>query len=230
MPAHGLFITGTDTDCGKTLVTLGLMRAFAARGERVLGMKPVAAGASVGPRGLRNDDAVQLLAAGSIRVDYATLNPYCFEPAIAPHIAAAEAGVDVDPARVLACRDRLARQCDRLLVEGAGGWRVPLSPAEDPHGPDMAGVAGELAYPVILVVGMRLGCLNHALLTAESIVARGPGLAGWVANRIDPAMQRFEANLATLEASLPAPLLGRVPFLTEPSAGEVARHLSLAGL
>ena len=225
MPARGLFVTGTDTDCGKTLVTLGLMRAFTAAGERVLALKPVAAGASPGPAGLRNDDALRLQAAGHAAVDYAVLNPYCFAPAIAPHIAAAEAGVEIDPSRVLACRERLAARADRLLVEGAGGWRVPLS-VEGCL--DMGGLAGMLGYPVLLVVGMRLGCLNHTLLTVESIAARGQRLAGWVANRIDPVMARYEENLETLERMVPAPLIGRIPYLAEASAEQVGGRLAVA--
>lgn len=225
MSARGLFVTGTDTDCGKTLITLGLMRAFADRGERVLGMKPVAAGAQTGPAGLRNDDALRLLAAGSFEVDYDTLNPYCFEPPIAPHIAAAEAGVAIELEPILAARDRLADRCDRLLVEGAGGWRVPLN--EDF---DMAGLARAFAYPVVLVVGMRLGCLNHALLSVESIDAAGLHLAGWVANRIDQGMSRYDQNLDSLKSAIPAQLLGEVPRLRKIDAGGVARCLSVAGL
>jgi dethiobiotin synthetase len=225
MSARGLFVTGTDTDSGKTLITLGLMRAFAGRGERVLAMKPVAAGAQAGADGLRNDDALQLLAAGSFEVDYDTLNPYCFEPPIAPHIAAAEAGVEIDGDHLMDCRDRLAAQCDRLLVEGAGGWRVPLNTELD-----MAGLARRLAYPVVLVVGMRLGCLNHALLTAESIDAAGLRLAGWVANRIDPGMSRYDQNLASLKTVIPAPLLGEVPWLDHARAETVADRLTLTGV
>lgn len=221
----GLFVTGTDTGCGKTEVAVGLMRGFAARGERVLGMKPVAAGALWGPAGLRNDDAERLRAAGNSMVDYDVLNPYCFEPAIAPHIAAAEVDVRIDPNRLLRCRDRLAAQCDRLVVEGAGGWRVPLD-----GGLDMAGLARHLGYPVLLVVGMRLGCLNHARLTVESIAAEGLPLAGWVANRVDPAMERFEENLATLRSTIPAPLIGNVPFFSPSSEPVVADFLSLSAL
>lgn len=225
MSERGLFVTGTDTDSGKTLITLGLMRALSARGERVLGMKPVAAGAQAGPDGLRNDDALQLLAAGSFEVDYDTLNPYCFEPPIAPHIAAAEVGVEVDRDHLLDCRDRLAARCDRLLVEGAGGWRVPLNAELD-----MAGLARAFAYPVVLVVGMRLGCLNHALLTVDSIDAAGLRLAGWVANRVDPEMRRYDRNLVSLKTRIPAPMLGEVPWLDPVRIESVADRLTLAGV
>ncbi len=220
--SKGYFITGTDTGCGKTEVTLALMYLLRAGGERVLGMKPVAAGCVPTPEGLRNDDARRILAAGSQPVSYREINPYAFEPAIAPHLAAARQGetIRIDP--LTDAFRALAQRADRVVVEGVGGWRVPL-------GPDggVSDLAARLALPVILVVGLRLGCINHALLTAEAIVADGLTLAGWVANRVDPGMAAPEENLATLEQMIPAPCLGRFPYLDPVSPDLLASHLRL---
>ncbi|MEW7980790.1 MAG: dethiobiotin synthase [gamma proteobacterium symbiont of Phacoides pectinatus] len=218
--ANGLLITGTDTECGKTEVTLGLMHALQGRGLRVLGMKPVASGALPTPRGLRNEDALRIQAQGSTPLPYRQVNPYAFEPPVAPHLAAAEAGVEIafDPIRE-GVRG-LARQADLVLVEGVGGWRVPLGPDGD-----LCDLARTLELPVILVVGMRLGCINHALLSVESIVASGLPLAGWVANRVDPGMRVAEGNLRTLRQGIPAPLLGEVPRLARPTPEGVATAL-----
>lgn len=219
---RGYFITGTDTDSGKTVVTLGVMHLLQSRGLRVLGMKPVAAGAQQTPQGLRNDDAVRLQAQGSQPVDYGELNPYCFSPPIAPHLAAAQADRKIDFSQIQAGFDRLAEGADRVLVEGAGGWRVPLGPDRT-----LAELAVLLGLPVILVVGLRLGCINHALLSAEAIRASGLPLAGWVGNQVDPAMREREANLATLRQWLDAPCLGVIPHLADPSAGAVSEFLHL---
>lgn len=219
---RGYFITGTDTDSGKTVVTLGLMQLFQSRGLRVLGMKPVAAGALQTPQGLRNDDAVQLQAQGSQTVEYAQLNPYCFRPPIAPHLAAAQVHCDIDFGLIRRCFGQLAEEADRVLVEGAGGWQVPLGPDRT-----LADLAVVLGLPVILVVGLRLGCINHALLSVASIHASGLPLAGWIGNQVDPAMREYEANITTLRQRIDAPCLGVVPCLATPSAAETARHLNL---
>ena len=218
----GYFITGSDTGCGKTEVTLALMHLLRARGERVLGMKPVAAGCAPTPEGLRNDDARRIQAAGSHPVAYPAINPYAFESAIAPHIAAARRGEAIRIDSLATAFRALARQADRVVVEGVGGWRVPL-------GPDgaVSDLAARLALPVVLVVGLRLGCINHALLTAEAIIADGLTLAGWVANRVDPQMAAAEENLATLERMIPAPCLGYLPYLDPVSPDELASHLRL---
>lgn len=221
----GLLVTGTDTDCGKTKIALALMARLQADGLRVAGFKPVAAGAEATPAGLRNDDALRLQARSDGAPDYALVNPYCFEPPIAPHLAAVEAGVTMDGETLIAAYRQLAGPVDRVVVEGAGGWRVPLVP-----GFDFRHLATALDLPVILVVGMKLGCINHALLSAEAILADGLKLAGWVANRVDPAMTRFEQNLETLRDRLSAPLLGVVPHLELPQPGEVAAHLDLQPL
>ena len=219
--ARGFFVTGTDTGVGKTLVTAALLRRLREAGVTVAGMKPVAAGATDGPEGRANADALLLQAESSIRHPYATVNPWLFEPAIAPHIAAAEAGLAIDTARIVAAYERLRAGAEVVLAEGAGGFLVPL----DAHR-SFAELPALLGMEVLLVVGLRLGCLNHALLTAEAIAARGLAFSGWVGNGIDPDFSRREANLATLAARLPAPCLGIVPWMPEPAVGEAAAALS----
>jgi len=216
----GYFVTGTDTGVGKTLVTAALLRRLREAGLAVAGMKPVAAGAIAGPEGRANEDALLLQAESSAHHPYADVNPWLFEPAIAPHIAAADARITIDTARIAAAHARLAATADLVLAEGAGGFLVPLD-----AGRSFAEMPALLGMDVILVVGLRLGCLNHALLTAEAIAARGLTLAGWVGNSIDPGFARCEENVATLRARLPAPCLGVVPWLAAPEAGAAARHL-----
>lgn len=223
MPGHkGYFVTGTDTECGKTEITLALMGRLQSAGYSVVGMKPVASGALRGSGGLRNEDALRLQAQSSVAADYPLLNPYVFEPPIAPHLAAEQARQPIDLDHVQACFTRLSGLADLVLVEGVGGWRVPLSGERA-----VSDLALALGLPVILVVGLRLGCINHALLTAESIVASGARLCGWVANRVDPQMLQAEANVATLRALLPAPLLGSVPYLEMPSPQAIGGLLQL---
>jgi dethiobiotin synthetase len=214
------FVTGTDTGVGKTLVTTALLRALREAGHRVVGMKPVAAGSQPGPEGLANEDALLLQAESSADHPYSDVNPWLFEPAIAPHIAAAEAGIAIDTACIAAAHARLAATADVVLAEGAGGFLVPL----DAHR-SFAEIPVLLRMEVILVVGLRLGCLNHALLTAEAIAARGLVFAGWVGNSIDPRFARREANLETLDARLPAPCLGLVPWMERPDVGVAAASL-----
>lgn len=196
----GLFVTGTDTGVGKTRVAVALIHALRARGLRVAAMKPVAAGHRPGEL---NEDVAALLQAANATAAIRDVNPYAFEPAIAPHIAAQQAGVRIELDVIAGAFARLAAAADVVVVEGAGGWRVPLN--EDA---DMADLAQRLGLPVVLVVGLRLGCLNHALLTAESIVQRSLPWAGWVGNQIDPAMPCQAENVAALNARLPAPCLG----------------------
>lgn len=197
----GVFVTGTDTGVGKTSVAYGLVAALRVRGLRVGVMKPVASGASWDDGRWVNDDALALIEASGSALDYSLVNPYCFEPPIAPHLAAAEMGIEVEFDRLLDCARQIATNCDCLVVEGAGGWRVPLGPEGD-----FDEFAKRLGLPVLLVVGLRLGCLNHALLTAESIAQRGVPMAGWIANHLDPAMLRSVENLRTLESRLGPPL------------------------
>jgi dethiobiotin synthetase len=202
-----LFVTGTDTGAGKTLVACALLRAFAASGLRAVGMKPVATGCRPDAPDHANEDVAALVCASNVSAPVDLVNPYCYEPAIAPHLAARQAGSTISLARIHASYLSLASLSDCVVVEGAGGLLVPLGERED-----WADVASLLGLSVILVVGMRLGCLNHALLTAEAIRGRGLAFGGWVANRIDPAMACFAENLETLRAKLPAPLIGVVPF------------------
>lgn len=209
----GIFVTGTDTDVGKTLVSAGLLHALAKRHRRVVGMKPVAAGVVPWGEDWGCEDALALRAASTLAVPPQLDNPVLLLEPLSPHIAAARAGVQIDIAAIVRSYQALAAQADAVVVEGAGGFQVPLTDTET--GADLAVALG---LPVVLVVGLRLGCLNHALLTAEAIRARGLTLAGWVANRIDPDMAAVEDNVAYLRARLAAPLLADVPYqeLPEP--------------
>lgn len=218
---HGWFVTGTDTGVGKSRVSAGLVRLGARQGRAAVGMKPVASGAVTTPDGLRSEDALLLQQAANLPVPYEQVNPYLFVPPIAPHIAAAEQGVDIRLETIQTAFARLAASADWVVVEGVGGWQVPLS--RHFALPDLARALG---LPVILVVGMRLGCLNHALLTARAIQADGLMLAGWVANRVDAEFERCDANLATLEAHLDFPLLGVVPHTAAPAPDAVADALA----
>jgi dethiobiotin synthetase len=246
------FITGTDTDVGKTLVSCALLHGFAARGRRVVGMKPVAAGCTAGAL---SDDVLQLRAASNITASDELVNPYAFEPAIAPHLAAQQAGVVIDLMRIVAAYRKLAAQADVVIVEGAGGFMVPLNGSQT--GADLA---QQLGLPVILVVGMRLGCINHALLTVRAIAELRLQCAGWVANVLDvdgttrrceasgagvpsdrllpqtagyasnvskadmPALQQ---NIEALRERIAAPLLGVVPRMAVPDAKRAASELDL---
>ncbi len=225
MSATALFVTGTDTGVGKTRVAAALCRALAARGIRVAAMKPVASGCTQTPEGLRNEDALALLAAMNVRAHYREVNPYAFAPAIAPHIAAREAGVDIDFAVLDRAYARLAVQSQFLIVEGAGGWLAPLDASRG-----FADLAAHWQIDVVLVVGLRLGCLNHALLTAESIERRGLRLRGWVANGIDPQFERLTENLSTLQNRISAPCLGFFPFAPHADPDALARNLALDAL
>lgn len=218
----GYFVTGTDTDVGKTVITLGLIAALQQCGYKVGAMKPVSAGCEMTPSGLRNDDALKLQQQCGMTLDYDTINPYAFEPAIAPHIAADDARVRVDIETIHQRYQTISAQNDCVIVEGAGGWQVPLNDFQS-----IADLARRLQLPVILVVAMRLGCISHALLTAESIRAAGLPLAGWVANQVHAGMARLEENIATLRQRLDAPLLGTIPYLATVDAASVAELLTL---
>lgn len=207
---RGVFVTGTDTGVGKTYVATALLGAAARRGLRCAGMKPVASGAEQRGDALCNDDALRLSAAANVELPYADVNPYVFASPIAPHLAADAAGARIDLQHIAECYARIARQLDWVVVEGAGGWLVPLNGQQT-----MADLAGRLELPILLVVGMRLGCINHALLTAESILRRGQSLAGWVANVIDPSMEQLDANLAALRERVDAPLLTVLPHVAD---------------
>lgn len=224
-----LFVTGTDTEIGKTFVSAALLRGLAHAGLRAAGMKPIAAGAFERDGVWHNEDADQLDAAASVLLPPALRTPYLLKEPAAPHIAAALEGVTLDVAHIAACYREARERADIVVVEGVGGFRVPLDATHD-----TADLAVALGLPVVLVVGMRLGCISHALLTAEAIAARGLPLAGWVANRIDPAMTFPEENIAALRERLAAqygaPLVGVVPHLRGASPDEAAAHLDIDAL
>ncbi|MBU1815161.1 MAG: dethiobiotin synthase [Gammaproteobacteria bacterium] len=221
----GCFVTGTDTGVGKTLVSAGLLHALAVHHRRVVGMKPVAAGVVPWGDDWASEDAIALRAASTLAVPPALDNPVLLLDPLSPHIAAARAGVQIDIAAIVRSYQALAAQADAVVVEGAGGFHVPLSDSQT--GADLAQA---LALPVVLVVGLRLGCLNHALLTAEAIRARGLALAGWVANRIDPEMNAVDENIAYLRARLAAPLLAAVSHQELPEPGKLVFELPDAWL
>jgi dethiobiotin synthetase len=246
------FVTGTDTGVGKTLVSCALLHAFAAQGRRVAGFKPVAAGCDEYGQ---NDDAKLLCAASSVHAAYAEINPYCFPHAIAPHLAARHAGVHIEFPHILAAYGELAARADEVIVEGVGGFCVPLNDRQD-----SADLAQQLGLPVILVVGMRLGCLNHALLTARAIADRQLECAGWIANVLDAdgttrrceasgagvpsgrllpqtagcagnvskaGMPALQENIEALRERIAAPLLGVIPYRAQPDARDAAAQLDL---
>lgn len=217
------FVTGTDTEVGKTAVSCALLHAARARGLTTAAVKPVAAGCDADGH---NEDALALQAAMTLELPYAQVNPVALQPAIAPHIAAAQAGRSLSADRLAGlCRGVMHSGADLVLIEGAGGWRVPLGPRET-----LADVAIGLGVDVILVVAMRLGCINHALLTAEAIRADGLRLAGWVANQPGAAMACHAENLDTLQRLLPAPLLGELPLLAPFDARTASQYIDLSKL
>jgi len=224
-----LFVTGTDTEIGKTFVSAALLRGFARAGLRATALKPIAAGAWERGGIWHNEDADQLDAAASVLLPPEIRTPFLLKEPAAPHIAAALEGVALDMARIIECYKAACERADAVVVEGVGGFRVPLTATED-----TADLAVALGLPVVLVVGMRLGCISHALLTAEAIAARGLTLAGWVANRIDPAMTFPEENIAALRERLAvqyrAPLIGAVPHMRGASADDAAGHLNIDAL
>jgi dethiobiotin synthetase len=219
--AYGIFVTGTDTGVGKTLFTCALLHAYANAGYSAIGMKPVAAGARLEHGVLVNEDVTAIVAASNVAAPAELVNPYCFEPPIAPHIAAAHAGVAIEIERIASAYAGLATLAERVVVEGAGGFRVPLGPACD-----TSQLASRLGLPVLLVVGVRLGCLNHALLTTDAVRAAGLPLAGWVANHIDPDMTHAAENVETLRKRLEAPLIASFPYMPRPVMADVARHVA----
>jgi dethiobiotin synthetase len=230
----GVFIAGTDTDVGKTRVTTGLLAALQARGVKASGMKPVATGG----RALRadehaifagfyavgdmiNDDVAAIATLSPPECDRSDINPYYFDWGVSPHIAAGRAGVRIEPERVAAAYERLAARCDAVVVEGTGGWLAPIGECGT-----MADIAQRLALPVVLTVGLRLGCLNHALLSVQAIGVSNLKLAGWIASELTPDMPAVEENLATLEAMLGVPRLALLPYSLARTLD--ARHLAAA--
>jgi dethiobiotin synthetase len=223
--AKGYFVTGTDTGVGKSWCSTGLMVKLKQQGHKVAGMKPVASGCEQTSKGLRNEDALLLQAEASIELPYATINPYAFEAAIAPHIAAQQSGDAIEFTTIAAQLNEITAEVDKVIVEGVGGWQVPLNEHET-----VADLAKALGLPVIMVVGLRLGCINHALLTAEAIRNDGCELAGWIANSLEAQMVEQEAVVATLERRLEAPLLGVVPYQSQIDVNGIAAALSLSSI
>ena len=216
----GAFIAGTDTGIGKTVVSATLLAALNAGGHRAVGMKPVASGCQQTPQGLRNEDAELLIAHSAGTLDYALVNPVALPEAIAPHLAAKHSGMDIRLDPINAAFAALSTNHDFVVVEGVGGWMVPLSDTLM-----QADLVHALDLPVILVVGLRLGCLNHAQLSARAIVGDGCHLVGWIGNCVDPQMDCVEENLATLRMRLPAPCLGVLPHGGAPDPHALAVHL-----
>ncbi|MDO9371943.1 MAG: dethiobiotin synthase [Gammaproteobacteria bacterium] len=222
---RGFFITGTDTGVGKTWVALGLLNALAAAGYRTAAMKPVACGVIETPAGPGNEDALLLQQHASVTLAYDVVNPYLFVPPIAPHLAAQRGGRRIEIAHLKQVFDEIAAQADCVVVEGVGGWCVPLNERET-----SADLAAALGLPMVLVVGMRLGCLNHALLTCESIARYGVPLAGWVANAVTPGFAELDANIAALSERISAPLIGMVPHLSALDVRQVGQCLNMEKL
>ncbi|MDO9216200.1 MAG: dethiobiotin synthase [Lacisediminimonas sp.] len=219
------FVIGTDTEIGKTLVSAALLHALALRGVRAAGIKPVAAGATWRDGAWHNEDADMLAANAGVELPLELLTPCLLRQPMAPHIAAELELHRIDLPHLRACYDQVAAMADAVVVEGVGGFRVPLT-----DGADTADMAVQFGLPVIMVVGLRLGCLSHALLTAEAVAARGLDLVGWVANTVDADMLQIQANIDALQQRLPAPLLGVVPRLAIADAAHAAAYLDFSCL
>ncbi len=226
MAKKSIFIAGTDTDVGKTIIAAGILQAANNKGLSTIAVKPIAAGCERTEEGLRNADALLLQKTASIELSYDQVNPIAFEPSIAPHIAAEQAGRRLDADRIAAlCRGVLLRPADLVVIEGAGGWRVPLNNRQT-----IADIPKMLKTPVVLVVGMKLGCISHTLLTVEGIVRDGLPLAGWVANQIDADMSCYAENLQTLKNMLSAPLIAEVPYSENCSPENIAQFVDIDAL
>lgn len=222
---RALFVTGTDTGVGKTVIAAALLRGLRERGQRVAGMKPVASGCRRSPDGIVSDDALALIAEASESAPYRIVNPYAFIPPIAPHVAAVEAGTRIDLRELERAYRILSGLADVVVSEGEGGWLTPLDAKHS-----LADFARKVKADVVLVVGLRLGCLNHALLSAQAIEHSGLKLAGWVANAIDPSFERASDNVRALQERLKAPLLGQVAHLSTPGAAAAVEYLRLEPL
>ena len=220
---RGWFVTGTDTGIGKSLASATLLHALRARGLRAVGMKPLASGCEATPEGWRNEDALALQAASSPRPSYADVNPFALPNPLAPELAASDAGIRVTLAPIVSAFERLSAQADAVVVEGVGGWAAPLSATLD-----QADLARALDLPVVMVVGLRLGCISHARLTARAIERDGLRLAGWIANDIDPAMARADDNFELLKQRLPVACWGRLPYRDMPDPAQLWSLLQTA--
>ncbi|HEY1140606.1 MAG TPA: dethiobiotin synthase [Lysobacter sp.] len=222
MSMNSYYITGTDTGIGKSVASAALLRALRGRGLRAVGMKPVASGCDMTADGWRNEDALALQHASDPMPSYSDVNPYALPNPLAPELAAADAGVSIQLQSIIEAHARLAVVADAVVVEGVGGWAAPLTASLD-----QLDVVRALGLPVVMVVGLRLGCINHARLTARAIVEDGAQLIGWIANDIDPAMARSDDNFAILQRVLPAPCWGRLPFMAAADAKTLSAHLRL---
>lgn len=222
---NGVYVTGTDTGIGKTLASASLLHALRGRGLRAAGMKPVASGCTETAEGWRNDDALALQAASDPAPRYGDVNPFALPLPLAPEFAARAAGIELSLAPILAAHARVAASADAVVVEGVGGWMAPLSATLD-----QLDVVRALRLPVVLVVGLRLGCLNHALLSARALAADGVRFAGWIASEVDPGMDRRDENFAVLSQRLPAPCLGRLPYHAAPDPAAMAQRLHIAAI
>ena len=218
----GVYVTGTDTGAGKTLASACLLHALRAQGLRAVGMKPLASGCTHTADGWRNEDALALQQASAPRPDYDDINPYALPLPLAPEFAARAAGIGIALDPILAAHARLAARADAVVVEGVGGWMAPLSATLD-----QIDLVRALQLPVVLVVGLRLGCLNHARLSARAIAADGARLAGWIASEIDPDMDCRDENFETLRQRLPAPCLGRLPWCSKPDPASLSQCLQV---
>lgn len=219
---RSLFVTGTDTGAGKTLASTTLLHAARVGGLRAIGMKPVASGCELTPDGWRNEDALALQSASEPRPHYDEINPFALPEPLAPELASRAAGVGITLEPMLAAFARLQARADMVVVEGVGGWAAPLSATLDQRD-----LVRALRLPVVLVVGLRLGCINHARLTADAIVADGCELAGWIACAVDPHMACREENLALLDGRLPVPRLGYLPHMQQPRPADLAGRITL---
>ncbi|KER85828.1 dethiobiotin synthase [Xanthomonas arboricola] len=220
MQFPALYVTGTDTGIGKTMASTALLHALRRHGHTAVGMKPVASGCEHTPQGWRNEDALALQAASAPQPDYATLNPYALPAPLAPELAAADVGVTLSLEPIAQAFAQLRAQAEVVVVEGVGGWAAPLSADLD-----QADLARALKLPVVLVVGIRLGCINHARLTAAAIAADGLDCIGWIANEVDPQMERIEENIGMLRQRLAMPCWGRIAW--RPGADAAAQSLGL---
>lgn len=216
------YVTGTDTGIGKTVASTALLHALRSQGLRAVGMKPVASGCERSDAGWRNEDALALLAASDPKPAYDDLNPYALPAPLAPELSAREADVAIELATLVAAFERLQAMADAVVVEGVGGWAAPLATDID-----QADLVRALRLPVVLVVGMRLGCINHARLSARAIEEDGARLVGWIANEVDPAMARRDENFALLSARMPVPCWGRLPHAPDIDAGQLSRHITI---
>jgi len=223
----GFFITGTDTDVGKTIATCSLLHAFSQKNLKTLGVKPLASGADYTPEGLKNQDALMLQEWSTLKLPYSHVNPIVFQKPIAPHLAAAQSNEILSVENILSRCHALTQDygADLTLVEGAGGWKVPLNDQET-----MADLAMHLNFHVIFVVGLRLGCLSHALLTYESILRKGLPIAGWIANHIEEDFSYAIKNIETLKQFISFPLIGVIPYQKKPNPAFLSNYLDTSSL